>query len=376
MLRLISITLSLVVLMAMLAGAGILWIFWTYGKGLPDYQQLANYEPPVVTRVHAGNGALLAEYASEKRLFVPVEAIPSRLIQAFISAEDKAFYDHFGVDLRALVRAVITNIVNYGSGRRPVGASTITQQVTKNFLLNNEVSIDRKIKEAILSLRMERAFTKDQILALYLNEIYLGRGSYGVAAAALKYFDKSLDQLDLQEMAYLAALPKAPNNYHPIHNRRAATVRRNWVLREMQQNGYISQDEAALAKDMPLQISGQSGFDGADAPYFTEEVRRQLIRQFGESSLYDGGLSVRTTLDPFLQQVADNALEHGLEALDRRQGWRGPLDVLKDGADVDKVLAEHTKKLRPNHYAALVIEVGRRSAKIYVAGRQAVIPFE
>ena len=362
--------------MAMLGGAGILWIFWTYGKGLPDYQQLANYEPPVVTRVHAGNGALLAEYASEKRLFVPVEAIPSRLIQAFISAEDKAFYDHFGVDLRALARAVITNIVNYGSGRRPVGASTITQQVTKNFLLTNEVSIDRKIKEAILSLRMERAFTKDQILALYLNEIYLGRGSYGVAAAALKYFDKSLDQLDLQEMAYLAALPKAPNNYHPIHNRRAATNRRNWVLREMQQNGYISQDEAALAKDLPLQISGQSGFDGADAPYFTEEVRRQLIKQFGESSLYDGGLSVRTTLDPFLQQVADNALEHGLEALDRRQGWRGPLDVLKDGADVDKVLAEHTAKLRPNHYAALVIKVGRRSAKIYVAGRQGVIPFE
>ena len=231
MLRLISITLSLIVLAVMLAGAGVLWIFWTYGKGLPDYQQLANYEPPVVTRVHAGNGALLAEYASEKRLFVPVEAIPPRLIQAFISAEDKAFYDHFGVDLRALARAIITNIVNYGSGRRPVGASTITQQVTKNFLLTNEVSIDRKIKEAILSLRMERAFTKDQILALYLNEIYLGRGSYGVAAAALKYFDKSLNQLDLQEMAYLAALPKAPNNYHPIHNRRAAMVRRNWVLR-------------------------------------------------------------------------------------------------------------------------------------------------
>ena len=148
-----------------------------------------------------------------------------------------------------------------------------------------------------------------------------------MAAAALKYFDKSLNQLDLQEMAYLAALPKAPNNYHPIHNHHAAKVRRNWVLREMQQNGYISQDEAVLAKDMPLQISGQSGFDGADAPYFTEEVRRQLIRQFGESSLYDGGLSVRTTLDPFLQQVADNALEHGLEALDRRQGWRGPVDV-------------------------------------------------
>ncbi|MDC1383309.1 penicillin-binding protein 1A [Candidatus Puniceispirillum sp.] len=376
MFRFVSITLSLIFLMLLLVGAGILWVFWTYGKGLPDYQQLANYQPPVVTRVHAGNGALLAEYASEKRLFVPVEAIPPRLIQAFISAEDKAFYHHFGVDFRALTRAAFTNIVNYGNGRRPVGASTITQQVTKNFLLTNEVSIDRKIKEAILSFRMERAFAKDQILALYLNEIYLGLGSYGVAAAALKYFDKSLDQLDLPEMAYLAALPKAPNNYHPIRNRRAAITRRNWVLKEMQQNGYISDDEAGRAKNTQLQMSNQSGFDAADAPYFTEEVRRQLIRKFGKTSLYDGGLSVRTTLDPFLQQIADNALERGLEALDRRQGWRGPLGVLAEGADIEKVLAEQTARLRPNHYAALVTKVERRAAEIYVQGRKAIIPFE
>ena len=376
MLKFISITLSLLFLTVMLVGAGVLWVFWTYGKGLPDYQQLANYQPPVVTRVHAGNGALLAEYASEKRLFVPVEAIPPRLIQAFISAEDKAFYNHFGVDFRALARAVFTNILNYGKGRRPVGASTITQQVTKNFLLTNEVSIDRKIKEAILSFRMERAFAKDQILALYLNEIYLGLGSYGVAAATLKYFDKSLDQLDLPEMAYLAALPKAPNNYHPIHNRRAAIIRRNWVLKEMQQNGYISEDEASIAKEAPLQLNSQSGFDAADAPYFTEEVRRQLIRQFGKTSLYDGGLSVRTTLDPFLQQIADKALERGLEALDRRQGWRGPLGVLLEGTDVEKELAEQTARLRPNHYAALVTKVERHAAEIYVQGRKAFIPFE
>jgi len=376
MLRFVSVVLSLVFLVFMLAGAGIVWVFWTYGKGLPDYQQLANYAPPVVTRVHAGNGALLAEYASEKRLFVPVEAIPPRLIHAFISAEDKAFYSHFGIDLRALTRALVTNILNYGSGRRPVGASTITQQVTKNFLLTNEVSIDRKIKEAILSLRMERAFSKDQILSLYLNEIYLGRGSYGVAAAALNYFDKSLGQLDLHEIAYIAALPKAPNNYHPVRNLRAATIRRNWVLDEMQQNGYITQDEADTAKAMPLEMRGQSGFDAAEAPYFTEEVRRQLIRQFGEASLYDGGLSVRTTLDPFLQQIADNALERGLEALDRRQGWRGPLGKMQAGADIDKVLADQTSKLRPNHYAALVTKVEQRRAEIYVNGRPAMIPFE
>ncbi|MEK9760583.1 MAG: transglycosylase domain-containing protein, partial [Candidatus Puniceispirillum sp.] len=195
--RFIAATLSFLFVMLVLGGAGILWVFWTFGRDLPDYEQLANYEPPVVTRVHAGNGALLAEYAREKRLFMPVEAIPPQLIAAFLSAEDKGFYTHFGIDLRALARAVVTNMVNFGSGRRPVGASTITQQVTKNFLLTNELSIDRKIKEAILSLRMERAFSKDQILALYLNEIYLGRGSYGVAAAALNYFDKALGQLTL-----------------------------------------------------------------------------------------------------------------------------------------------------------------------------------
>jgi penicillin-binding protein 1A len=249
--------------------------------------------------------------------------------------KDKGFYQHFGVDLRALMRAAVTNIMNYGSGRRPIGASTITQQVTKNFLLSNELSIDRKIKEAILSLRMERAFGKNQILELYLNEIYLGMGSYGVAAAALNYFDKPLDQLALAEMAYLAALPKAPNNYHPERNNRAAIARRNWVLDEMWQNGYITAGQAETAKAEPLELQRQSGFDSANAPYFTEEVRRQLLAQFGQTALYGGGLSVRTTLDPHLQQLADDALERGLEALDRRQGWRGPLGQMQDGADID-----------------------------------------
>ena len=374
--RFIAATLSFLFLMLVLGGAGILWVFWTFGRDLPDYEQLANYEPPVVTRVHAGNGALLAEYAREKRLFMPVEAIPPQLIAAFLSAEDKGFYSHFGIDLRALARAVVTNMVNFGSGRRPVGASTITQQVTKNFLLTNELSIDRKIKEAILSLRMERAFSKDQILALYLNEIYLGRGSYGVAAAALNYFDKALGQLTLAEMAYLAALPKAPNNYHPVRNLRAATARRNWVLDEMVQNGYVSADEADAAKQAPLVMNAQTGYDAADAPYFSEAVRRQLISQFGETALYDGGLSVRTTLDPFLQQTADDALARGLEALDRRQGWRGPLGKMPADADIDKTLADETAKLRQNHYAALVTKVTPRYAEIYVQGRPAQIPFE
>ena len=372
----VTVLVSLLFLGIVAATAAVLWVFWTYGKDLPDYHQLAKYEPPVATRIHAGNGALIAEHATEKRVFMPVEAMPPRLIQAFLSAEDKAFYSHFGVDPRALFRAVVTNAMNYGTGRRPIGASTITQQVTKNFLLTNEVSIDRKIKEAILSFRMERAFTKDQILALYLNEIYLGMGSYGVAAAALNYFDKSLDQLTLEEMAYLAALPKAPANYHPIRKTRAATIRRDWVLGEMQQNGFITGDEARRARAMPLQIARQSGFDSAEAPYFAEEVRREVVSRFGEDMLYAGGLSVRTTLDPELQHAARMALQRGLEALDRRQGWRGALASHTGDGDLDDILAKHEATMLGDHHAAYVTEVTKDQAQIYVNGGRGRIPFQ
>ena len=372
----VTVLVSLLFLGIVAATAAVLWVFWTYGKDLPDYHQLAKYEPPVATRIHAGNGALIAEHATEKRVFMPVEAMPPRLIQAFLSAEDKAFYSHFGVDPRALFRALVTNAMNYGTGRRPIGASTITQQVTKNFLLTNEVSIDRKIKEAILSFRMERAFTKDQILALYLNEIYLGMGSYGVAAAALNYFDKSLDQLTLEEMAYLAALPKAPANYHPIRKTRAATIRRDWVLGEMQQNGFITGDEARRARAMPLQIARQSGFDSAEAPYFAEEVRREVVSRFGEDMLYAGGLSVRTTLDPELQHAARMALQRGLEALDRRQGWRGALASHTGDGDLDDILAKHEATMLEDHHAAYVTEVTKDQAQIYVNGGRGRIPFQ
>ena len=373
---LLSVLLSLLFLVMVAVGGGLLWVFWTYGKDLPDYHQLAKYEPPVVTRIHAGDGALLAEYANQKRLFVPVEAMPPRLIHAFLSAEDSGFYSHFGIDPQAMLRAAITNAKNYGRGRRPIGASTITQQVTKNFLLTNEVSVERKIKEAILSLRMERAFTKDQILELYLNEIYLGYGSYGVAAAALNYFDKPLNQLSLAEVAYLAALPKAPSNYHPVRKIKAATNRRNWVLRQMAGNGYISDAEAAAAIAQPLEIAAQSGFDAANAPYFTEEVRRALITEYGEDMLYGGGLSVRTTIDPFLQRAARVALQQGLEALDRRQGWRGALATIATDDDVDEALAAEQAKMLPGHYAALVTEVDKRRARIFVNGQNASIPFD
>ena len=354
----------------------ILWVFWKWGQDLPPYHQLSRYEPPVASRVHAGNGALLAEFATQKRLFVPVKAMPPQLVHAFLSAEDKAFFQHPGVDPIALTRAVITNVAAMGSGRRLIGASTITQQVAKNFLLTNELSFDRKIKEAILAIRMERAFTKKQILALYLNEIYLGYGSYGVAAAALNYFDKSLDKLDLHEMAYLAALPKAPSNYHPQRKTKAAIGRRNWVLRQMQENGYITASEAAAARAQPLGIRAASGFDETSAPYFTEEIRRLLIERYGSDTLYEGGLSVRSTLDPILQEKAQRALREGLEALDRRQGWRGALGRLDQKADLNTQLAEYTKALPDLRYAALVTDVQDKRAEIYVNGQIATIPFE
>ena len=369
--------LFLVTLFLGLAGfTGILWVFWKWGQDLPPYHQLSRYEPPVASRVHAGNGALLAEFATQKRLFVPVKAMPPQLVHAFLSAEDKAFYQHPGVDPIALARAVVTNIAAMGSGRRPIGASTITQQVAKNFLLTNELSYDRKIKEAILAIRMERAFSKEQILALYLNEIYLGYGSYGVAAAALNYFDKALDKLDLHEMAYLAALPKAPSNYHPMRKTKAAIGRRNWVLKQMQENGYITPTQAADAQARPLGIRPPSGFDEVSAPYFTEEIRRLLVDRFGSDALYEGGLSVRSTLDPVLQIKAERALREGLEALDRRQGWRGPLGRVDKSAELDAQLADYTKSLPDLRYAALVTEVSDKRARIYVNGQAATIPFE
>ena len=367
--------LTLAIVALTVALVAVIWVFWTYGRDLPDYRQLAKYEPDVVSRVYAGNGALLDEFATQKRLFVPTKAIPPQLINAFLSAEDKGFYDHFGVDIKALARAVMTNIINYGTGRRPIGASTISQQIAKNFLLTNEVSIDRKIKEAILAIRMERAFDKEQILALYLNEIYLGWSSYGVAAASLNYFDKALDQLELHEMAYLAALPKAPSNYHPYRKTKSAIARRNWVLGQMAENGYITKQDAEAAKTQPLAVRPLTGFDSANAPYFTETVRRRLSALYGTDRLYGGGLSVRTTLAPSLQEKAERALREGLEALDKRQGWRGPLGKIDPDGDIEAQLASYTKTMPLKRYAALVTEVEPKTAYIYVNGQSAQIPF-
>ncbi len=329
--KIFAVLFSILLAGLLIGGGGALYALHYYGRGLPDYQQLADYEPPVVTRVHAGDGRLLAEYATERRVFVPIAAMPRRVINAFLSAEDKNFYSHPGVDFLGVARAMVTNLVNLGRNRRLQGASTITQQVAKNFLLTNEVSIERKVKEALLAFRIERAFTKDRILELYLNQIYLGMGSYGVAAAALNYFDKSLDELSIAEVAFLAALPKAPNNYHPVRHPAAAKARRDWVIDRMREDGYITATEAAWAKSEPLVVRRGNPAEFVRADYFTEAVRRDLLKRYGETALYGGGLSVRATIDPRLQRIAERALRLGLIAYDRRHGWRGPVARIDPG---------------------------------------------
>ncbi len=370
-----------------LAVLGGLYILYSYGRDLPDYKQLANYEPPVVSRVYAGDGSLLKEYATEKRLFVPISAVPPKVIQAFLSAEDQNFYTHIGIDFKGLLRAVLVNVKNVLTNRRPVGASTITQQVAKNFLLSGEVRFERKIKEAILSYRIEQAYSKDQILELYLNEIYLGQNSYGVAAAALNYFGKSLEELALEEIAYLAALPKAPANYHPVRKYAAALGRRNWVLGRMEDEGFISQDEKDAAVEIPLvaQEAGQARVFQAN--YFAEDVRRELKKTYGDDELYGGGLAVRTSLSPRLQTIAERELRNGLVIYDRRHGWRGPIGNI-DMFSVsfkewrDQFLKIDTPLGTENWQHAVVLEVQDNFATI--ASRDALstsetysqIPFE
>lgn len=295
---------------------------------LPDYTVLKDYQPPVTTRVHAADGTLLAEYARERRLFQPIETITPLVINAFISAEDKDFYSHGGLAIDGIARALRDNIMAKIDGSDAIqgGGSTITQQVAKNFLLTSEQTWDRKIQEAILALRIEDTFSKDKILELYLNEIFLGLNSYGVAAAALNYFDKALYELTPAEAAYLAALPKGPNNYHPFRRTKQAIERRNWVLDRMVENGYLDPAAAAKSKEEGLNVKPRtSGSQVYSAEYFTEEVRRQLGKLYGESELYGGGLSVRTTLDPKLQEYARKALMDGLISYDHSYGFRGPV---------------------------------------------------
>ena len=333
---------------------------------LPDYRQLAKYEPAVTTRFFAGDGQLLMEYAAEKRLFVPIDKIPERVKQAFISAEDKHFYSHGGIDFIGIARAVINNLKNMGKGRRPAGASTITQQVAKNFLLSSEVSYVRKIKEAILAHRMNKSFTKDHVLELYLNEIYLGNRSYGVAAAALNYFNKSLDELTLEEIGYLAALPKGPNNYHPKKKYDAAVARRNWVIGRMVEDGYVTKEEADIAKSRPLVTTDRKTGFLKDAEYYSEEVRRTISHNLGDDALYEGGLIVRTTINPKIQSMATKAFRNGLIEYDIRHGYRGATHKIAIDENYKQALDDVVlEKGAPTTWKrAVVLEVEKSKAKI------------
>jgi penicillin-binding protein 1A len=329
-------------LLCIVGAAGAAYFVWHYSRDLPDYAVLQNYEPPVMTRLHAGNGALIAEYAKERRLFLPIQAVPDGVIKAFMAAEDKNFYTHGGIDFMGIARATAVNIeALLGGGGRQQGASTITQQVAKNFLLTNERSFDRKIKEALLAMRIEQAFSKNKILELYLNEIYLGMGNYGIAAAALNYFDKSVHELTIAEAAYLAALPKAPNNYHPYRANARAVERRNWVISRMAENGYITKEQEGEARNQPLNVVPRAtGPHIYAAEYYAEDVRRVLYERYGEKGLYEGGLSVRTALDPRLQEIARKALSRGLVSFDQARGWRGPMKKIEwSGSDWGAALA-------------------------------------
>jgi len=345
------------------AAAGLLWHF---SKDLPDYSQLQDYEPPVMTRVHAADGSLVAEYARERRLYIPIQAVPKLVINAFLAAEDKNFYEHGGLDFTGIARAAVVYLQNYGSSRRPQGASTITQQVAKNFLLTNELSMARKVKEALLALKIERTYSKDKILELYLNEIYLGLGAYGIAAASLVYFDKAVNELTIPEAAYLASLPKAPSNYHPFRQRERALERRNWVIDRMAESGFVKTADAEQAKRLPLGVTTKSnGTHVFAAEYFAEEVRRELYERYGEKKLYEGGLSVRTSLDPKLQVLARKVFTDGLVRFDETQGWRGPVAKIDIGSDWGLKLAD-VKALSDvaPWRLAVVLEVSDQSARI------------
>ena len=303
----------------------ILGILWNFSNNIPDYKFLKNYKPPVSSKVYSGNGSLVADFSKEKRIFVPYRAIPKNVINSFLSAEDKNFFSHPGVDAKGVLRATINNIQNIMTAKRLEGASTITQQVAKNFLLTNEVSINRKIKEAILAFRIERALTKERILELYLNQIYLGSGAYGVAAASLQYFDKSIKELNYEEAALLAALPKAPSKYNPYRNIQLAKFRRDLVLKNLFENSFINIEEYSELKKKKIILKKKKKIFLEDSQYYIEDVRKNIIEILSYEKVYNQGFNINTPINLELQKIATDSLRDGLVAYDKRKGWRGPL---------------------------------------------------
>ena len=353
------------------------YILHQFSQNLPDFQVLKNYEPAILSRVYAGDGRLLATFAAEQRIFIPIKDIPIRVKDAFLSAEDKDFYTHPGVDIFGIGRAILSNIQSMGV-KRPMGASTITQQVAKNMLLGNEVSFARKIKEAILAFRIESVLTKDRILEIYLNQIFLGQHSYGIAAAALNYFNKSLDELTISEVAYLAALPKAPNNYHPVKDAAAALARRNWVITRMDADGKITRPEAEKAMADKLEMRGRGENENVRAEYYAEEVRRELVDAYGSTSVLKDGYAVRTSLDPKLQNIADNALRRALINFDQsRTGYRGAVTKFNNMTDWSRQLeAVEVPPGGEDWKMGVILEVREQEALLgFEGGGRGLLPF-
>ena len=349
-----------IIVLLLIAVTCVAAIFHYYNNDLPDYSQLANYKPASVSRFYSSNITLLEEYANEHRLFTPIGAIPKSLVEAFISAEDKNFYEHPGLDLLGIAKAIISNVSNVVQNKKMRGASTITQQVVRNFLLTSERSLARKIKEAILSYKISQVFTKDQILELYLNQIYLGNNSYGVAAAALAYFNKSVEELDLAESAFLAALPKGPSLYDKNYNK--AITRRNYVIYRMLEDGYITEDVAKVALAEPIKFVKPKSVNNFSGGYYADYVRGELITNYGNDALYNDGLTVITSLNSKYQEWADDALRQGIRKFDMSKGYRGPvgrIDITNWQQDIVKI---HSPESLLEYNLAVVLKVKASSA--------------
>ncbi len=354
----ISLSLSLLILIT------ILGILWSYSNNIPDYKFLKNYKPPVSSKVYSGNGDIVADFSKEKRVFVPINTIPKNVINAFLSAEDKNFFKHPGVDAKGVLRAVINNFKNILTSKRLEGASTITQQVAKNFLLTNEVSINRKIKEAILAFRIERALSKERILELYLNQIYLGSGAYGVAAASLEYFDKSIRELDYAEAALLAALPKAPSKYNPYRDKELAKFRRDLVLKNLLENKFLNQKEHDLIKNQNINLKKKKKVYLEDSQYFIEEVRKKVIEDLSYEKVYKQGFNINTPINLELQKKSTIALRKGLIAYDKRKGWRGALENKSYTKDWFNGLKKYNLEKSIGWEVSIIKEVNKLSAQI------------
>ena len=357
----ILILLSTTILSVFLIVVSVLWVF---SNNLPDYKYLKNYKAPVSSKIYSGDGELIQDFSSEKRIFIPYNSIPKIVINSFLSAEDKNFFYHPGIDAKGVLRAIIKNISNILNSKRLEGASTITQQVAKNFLLTNEISLQRKLKEAILAFRIERSLSKERILELYLNQIYLGQGSYGIAAASLEYFDKSIDELNYEEAALLAALPKAPSRYNPYKNKKIAKFRRDLVLKNLFDNKYINEKKLTDLKNKEIILKKRKKIFLEDSRYYVEEVRKDIIEQLGYDKVYKEGLNIKTPLNLTLQEIASSVLRNGIENYDKRMGWKGPVNNINLSNQNWKNLIKNNLEKKIGWEISRIIDINESKIKI------------